>query len=222
VSKRSMIVGLLVVAMSGLAAACGSAQTSPDPAVAAASPSSSPAATAVATPGPTAAPTAVPTPTPVPTPSPTPTPAPTPVPWQVYKSKLFKYSIKYPPDWIVTPGSKTRADQIDDSSSHYVFLERDTVATWVDVKGTVDAQKAYIRSHYKAKLVSDKVVHVGSLSGRLLTFNGSDDGRKFRIQHLIIARGKVGYLITMFSDRGSEKADAKLFLRMYNSFKPTS
>ena len=55
-----------------------------------------------------------------------------------------------------------------------------------------------------------------------LTFNGSDDGQKVRIQHLIIARGKIGYFVTMFSNPGNEKADATLFLRMYNSFKPTS
>ena len=219
-SKRWLIVGLLIVAVSGLTAACDVGQASPA-AVAAGpvgSPASSAAATATARPSPT--PTAVPTPTPVPTPSPTPTLAPTPVPWQVYKSKLYKYSIKYPPDWIVTPGSKTRADQIDDFASHYVYLERDTVSTWVDMKGTVASQKATFKSHFKATLLSDKVVHVGSLTGHLLTFNGSLDGRKYRIQHLIIAHGRVGYLVTMFSDRGNEKADAKLFLRMYNSFKP--
>jgi hypothetical protein len=224
VSKRWLIVGMMVVAVGGLTAGCDTGQASPaaEAAAPAASPSSSPTTAAAATPSPTPAPTAVPTPTPVPTPMPTPTPAPTPVPWQVYKSKLYKYSIKYPPGWVVTPGSAKRADQIDDFTSHYVYLERDTVSTWVDMKGTVASQKATIKSHFKATLLSDKVVHVGSLTGHLLTFNGSLDGRKFRIQHLIIAHGKVGYLITMFSDRGAEKADAKLFLRMYNSFKPLS
>ena len=220
-SKRWLIVGLLIVTVSGITAACDVGQASP--AAVAAAPTSSPSSSA-APPRPTPAPTAVATPTatPVPTPDPTPTPAPTPVPWLVYKSKLYKYSIKYPPDWIVTPGSKTRADEIDDFTSHYVYLERDTVSTWVDMKGTVASQKATFKSHFKATLLSDKVVHVGSLTGHLLTFNGSLDGRKFRIQHLIIAHGKVGYLISMFSDRGDEKADAKLFLRMYNSFKPLS
>ena len=179
------------------------------------SPSTAPSAT------PKATPTATPTATPEPTATPTPTPKPTPVPWAVYKSKPHKYSIKHPPDWIVTPGSASRADLIDDFDSRYVFLERDTVSTWVDVQGTVDQEKAYYKSHYKAKLVSDKKVHVGSLSGRLLTFNGTDDGQKLRIQHLIIARGKIGYFITMYSDPGNEAADAKLFLRMYNSFKPS-
>ena len=221
-SKRWLIIGMMVVAVSGVTAACDTGRASP--AAAAVAPSSSPSTSPIAatTARPTPSPTAVPTPTPLPTPSPTPTPAPTPVPWQVYKSKLYKYTIKYPPDWIVTPGSKTRTDEIDDFTSHYVYLERDTVSTWVDMKGTVASQKATIKSHFKATLLSDKVVHVGSLSGHLLTFNGSLDGRKFRIQHLIIAHGKVGYLITMFSDRGTEKADAKLFLRMYNSFKPSS
>ena len=219
VFKRWMIVGLLALGVSGISGACAAGQTtSSAQAVAAVTPAPSPSPT----PRPTAAPSASPAVTPEPAATPTPTPKPTPVPWAVYKSKLFKYQIKHPPDWIVTPGSSSRADQIDDFASHYVFLERDTVSTWVDITGTVDQQKAFYKSHFKAKLISDKKVSVGSLSGRLLTFNGSEDGRKFRIQHLIIARGKVGYFVTMFSDPGNEKADAKLFLRMYNSFKPTS
>ena len=216
--KRWTIVGLLAVSVSGIAGCSAGQTTSSAVAVAAVTPSPSAAATST----PAASATASPTATPEPTATPAPTPKPTPVPWAVYKSKRFKYSIKHPPEWIVTPGASDRADQIDDFSAHYVFLERDTVSTWVDIKGTVDAQKAFYKSHYKAKLVSDKKVSVGRLSGRLLTFNGTEDGRKFRIQHLIIARGKVGYFVTMWSDPGNEKADAKLFLRMYNSFKPTS
>ena len=224
-SKRWIMAGLLTVAVSGITAGCeAGASTSPAAAVVAPSPSPLSTAAPAPSPAPTASPSASPRPTatPAPTATPSPTPKPTPAPWAVYKSKLFKYSIKYPPDWIVTPGSTKRADVIDDFDTRFVFLERDTVSTWVDVQGTVDQEKAYYKSHYKAKLVSDKKVHVGSLSGRLLTFNGSDDGQKVRIQHLIIARGKVGYFVTMFSDPGNEKADAKLFLRMYNSFKPTS
>ena len=218
--KRWMIIGLLAVTVSGVSGACAAGQVpSSAQAVVATTPTpSTPGATVT----PTAAPTASPAATPEATASPSPTPKPTPVPWAVHKSRVFKYQIKHPADWIVTPGSKSRADLIDDSDSHYVSIERDTVSTWVDVGGTVDFEKAYFKSHYKAKLVSDKKVSVGSLSGRLLTFNGTDDGQKFRIQHLVIARGKVGYFVTMWSDPGNEKADAKLFLRMYNSFKPTS
>jgi len=222
VSKRWVIFVLLAFVGSGLTAACGPGQTPASPAaVAALSPSPSSAASAVPTARPTAAPTASPTASPTPTATPTPTPKPTPVPWAVYKSKRFKYSIKHPPDWIVTPGSSTRSDMFDDFDARYVYVYRDTVSTWVDVAGTVEQQKAYMKSHYKATLLTDKRVSVGSLSGRLLTFNGSLDGRKLYLQHLIIARGRVGYLLTMFSDTGRKKADQKLFLRMYNSFKPS-
>lgn len=224
-SKRWVLVALLAVAVSGITGACesGASTASPVAVAATASPSaSSSAAAAAATATPTAAPTAEPTPVPTPTPTAVPTPKPTPVPWAVYKSKRYKYSIKHPPDWIVTPGSASRSDVIDDFGSHFVYIYRDTVSTWVDVQGSVDAEKAFIKSHYKAKLLTDKRVHVGALSGRLVTFNGTVDGRKMYIQHLIIARGKVGYLITMFSDTGHKVADQKLFLRIYNSFKPTS
>ena len=223
-SKRSIVVLLLVMAVSGIGSGCSAAPSTAASrdVVASAGPSASSSAAVLATSTPEATDTPTPRPTAEPTASPTPSPKPTPVPWAVHKSKIFKYQIKYPPDWIVTPGSASRADLIDDFDSRYVFLERDTVSTWVDIKGTVDQEKAYYKSHYKAKLVSDKKVHVGSLSGRLLTFNGTDDGQKLRIQHLIIARGKVGYFVTMYSDPGNEAADAKLFLRMYNSFKPTS
>ena len=215
-----MIVALLALSVSGVTSACDTGQSAASvAAVAQASPSA--LAPASGTPRPAATPGPTPSPTAAPTPSPTPSPKPTPVPWTVYKSKLFKYSIKHPPDWIVTPGSSQRADLFDDYTTHFVFINRDTVSTWVDIEGTVSAQKAFIKSHYKAKLLTDKRVSVGALSGRLLTFTGTTEGRKVYIQHLIIARGKVGYLLTMFSDRGAEKADAKLFLRMYNSFKPS-
>ena len=216
---RWLIVGLLLAI--GVTGACSTGQSMASSVAVVASASPSPSA--AATPTPIATPSATPaaSPSPTPTATPAPTPKPTPGPWAVYKSKPHKYSIKHPPDWIVTPGSASRADSIDDFDSRYVFIERDTVSTWVDVKGTIDQEKAYYKSHFKAKLVSDKKVHVGSLSGRLLTFNGSDDGQKLRIQHLVIARGAVGYFITMYSDPGNEAADAKLFLRMYNSFKPS-
>ena len=157
VIKRWTIVGLLAVSVSGITGCSAGQTTSSAVAVAAVTPSPSAAATST----PTAAATASPTATPEPTATPAPTPKPTPVPWVVYKSKLFKYSIKHPPDWIVTPGSSSRTDMIDDFNAHYVYLERDTVSTWVDIKGTVDQEKAYYKSHYKAKLISDKKVSVG-------------------------------------------------------------
>jgi hypothetical protein len=203
-------------------AACGGNQAPAASVAASASPESSLAAAATPSPSPSASPTATPsaTPTAEPTPEATPTPAPTPEPWKTYKSKRFKYSMKYPPDWVVTPGSSRRADQYDDYNTHFVFVSRDTVSTTVDLAGTVAHEKATLKSHYRAKILSDRKVSVGSYSGRLVTATGVSDGRKLYIQVVIIKRGAVGYFIEMFSDRGTEAADRKLFLRMYNSFKP--
>lgn len=215
--KRALLTGLLATMI--VASGCGTTQTSVA-SIAAASPVSSLAVVASPSPSASASATASPTATPVPTATPAPTPAPTPVPWKNYKSKRYRYSMKYPPDWIVTPGTSGHSDQIDDFNSHYVYVFRDTVSTSVDLNGTVAQEKALYKSHYKATLLTDKVVHVGAYTGRILTFNGVNDGRKFYIQVVIIKRGKVGYFIEMFSDRGHEAADRKLFLRIYNSFKP--
>ena len=216
-SKRSLMIGLLAATV--VASGCGTTQT-PAASIATSSPASSLAA--VASPSPAASPTATPeaTPTPTPTATPVPTPVPTPVAWKSYKSKRYKYTMKYPPDWVVTPGTSGHSDQFDDFGSHFVYVFRDTVSTSVDLNGTVAQEKALYKSHYKAKLLTDKVVHVGAYSGRILTFNGVNDGRNFYIQVVIIKRGKVGYFIEMWSNPGAEAADRKLFLRIYNSFKP--
>jgi hypothetical protein len=179
-------------------------------AAAAASPSSSPDATAA------------PTPTPEPTATPAPTPVPTPVPWKAYTSKRNKYTVKYPPDWVVTPGSAKFADQIDDYGMHYVYLSRDTVKGTASLNLTVSHAIATMKSHYKAKLLSNKKVKVGSWPGKLLTFNGTDSGRSIYIQELILTKGKAAYFIDMFSDRGHATADKALFKRIYKTFKPKS
>lgn len=215
-SSRSGILVVWAIGLILVVTGCAGNQTPAASVVATASPASSVALAA----SPSPSPTATPTPTPEPTATPTPTPVPTPEPWKVYKSKRFKYQMKYPPDWVVTPGSSTRADQFDDYASHYVYVSRDTVSTSVDLEGTVAHEKALFKSHYKAKVLTDKKVIVGSYSGRLVTFSGVNDGRKLYIQVVIIKRGAVGYFIEMFSDPGQEAADRKLFLRMYNSFKP--
>jgi len=217
-SRRSGMIGLWTIGLVLVTTACGGNAAPAASGAATASPSS---VALVASPSPTPSPSPSATPTPIPTATPTPTPKPTPVPWKTYKSKRFRYQMKYPPDWVVTPGSSTRADQFDDYGSHYVYVSRDTVSTFVDLAATVAHEKALIKSHYAGKLLSDKRISVGSYSGRLLTFNGSLDGRKLYIQVVVIKRGAVGYFVEMFSDRGTEAADRKLFLRMYNSFRPT-
>jgi hypothetical protein len=215
---RSGFLGLAAVCMIVVATtACGGSQAPAD-ATAAASPASSVAL--AANPSPSPSPSASPSPTP--TASPTPTPVPTPEPWKTYSSKRFKYRMSYPPEWVVTPGTSKRADQYDDFSSHFVFASRDTVSTTVDLAGTVATEKALLKSHYKAKQISDKKISLGSYSGRSMTFSGVDDGRKLYIQVLTIRRGAVAYFIEMFSDAGNEADDKKLFYRMYKTFKPTS
>ena len=220
-SKRSTILSLWGTAVIVVATACGAPTQTPAASVAVvASPTSSVAEVASASPSASPTSTATPTATPEPTATPSPTPEPTPVPWKTYKSKLFKYQMKYPPEWVVTPGTSKRSDQYDDYGSHFVYVYRDTVSTSVDLNGTVSSEIAYYKSHYKAKLLTNKLVHVGAYSGKSLTFTGSSNGRKFYMQVVIVKRGKVGYFIEMWSDPGAESADRKLFLRMYNSFKP--
>jgi hypothetical protein len=217
--RRAGILGLWAVGLAVVTTACGGSLAPAASVVATPSPASSVALAPSPSPTPSPSPSATPSPTPTATPSPT--PKPTPVPWKTYRSKRFKYQMKYPPDWVVTPGSSTRADQFDDYISHYVYVSRDTVSTTVDLAGTVAQEKALFKSHYSAKLLSDTRISIGSYSGRLLTFTGSNDGRKFYMQVVVIKRGAVGYFIEMFSDPGAEAADRRLFLRIYNSFKPT-
>jgi hypothetical protein len=218
-SKRSGILGLWAVAVVVVATACGA--PAPVASVAApASPTSSVALAASPTPSTSPSPSPSSTATPTPTATPAPTPVPTPEPWKTYRSKRYKYSMKYPPDWVVTPGSAGHADQFDDYQSHFVTVFRDTVSTFVDLNGTVSQEIALMKSHYKAKLLTNQVVHIGAYSGKILTFNATDNGRKYYVQIVIIKRGAVGYFIDMWSDPGAEAADRKLFLRIYNSFKP--
>jgi hypothetical protein len=217
-SRRSGILGPSVVCLIVVAAtACGG-----NPAPANVTATASPASSAALAASPSAAPSTSASPSPTPTASPTPTPVPTPEPWKTYTSKRFKYRLSYPPDWVVTPGTSKRSDQYDDFSTHFVFASRDVVSTTVDLAGTVAAEKALLKSHYKAKQLSDKKISLGSYSGRLMTFSGVDDGRKLYIQNLTIRRGAVAYFIEMFSDAGTEADDRKLFYRMYKTFKPTS
>jgi hypothetical protein len=174
-----------------------------------AAPSSSPSPSA--RPSPTATPAA--------TATPAPTPTPTPTPWKSYTSKRFRYTIKYPPTWIVTPGSASRADQFDDFRTYVVFVSRDTVTGSISLARTVSSRVAYMKSHYKAKLLTKKTIRLAGYSGRILTFNATDSGRKVYIQVIILARGRVGYFIDMWTDRGTEAADRALFKKIYKTWK---
>ena len=218
ISGRSGILGLFAVGVVVITTACAGSQ-----ALASAEPAASPASSVAlaANPSPSASPSPTPTASPSPTASPTPTPAPTPVPWKTYKSARFKYRMSYPSEWVVTPGTAKRADQYDDYDTHFVYVSRDTVSTYVDLPGTVADEKAVLKSHYRAKQLTDKKISLAGYTGRLITFSGVNEGRKLYIQVIVIKRGAVGYFIEMFSDIGAQPADRKLFNRMYKTFKPT-
>jgi hypothetical protein len=226
-TKRRSLVGLLALVV---VAGCGSttvtpsasaslAAVSPSSSPRSAAPSSTPTATATAAGTATAKPS--PTATPLPTATPVPTAAPTPVPWQSYRSKRFHYKIKYPPGWIVTPGTTKTADQFDDYVAPWVTVYRDTVSGVASVNLTVTRDIAYYKSHYKAKLLSNKPIKLDGWLGRILTFKGTRDGRTLLMQHIIIAKGRTGYFIDMDGDYDHAAPDKALFKTMYKTWRAT-
>ena len=224
--RTRVITALLSAAL--VVGACGSNATPApsSPVSAAPSPSAltaaaSPAPSASRSPAPSVAPSVAPTATPAPTPTLAPTPAPTPVPWKTYTSSRFHYKMKYPPDWIVTPGTAKLSDSFDNFGYPYIYVFRDVVSTSVSISATVNAEIAYYKSHYKAKLLSNAYIKLAGWPGRLLTFSGTDGGVKVIIKKIIIGKGKAGYFLTMYGEPASAEADRDLFKKMYLSWRPT-
>jgi hypothetical protein len=222
--RMRILAALLTI---GVVAACSpDATTSAPPSQAAgvqATPSTGASSSAAPSSSSSAAPSATPVPTPTATAAPTaaPTPLPTPVPWKSYKSKRNHYSIKYPPSWVVTPGTTKLADQFDAFGYPYVYVSRDVVSTSVSISLTVSHDIAYYKSHFKAKLKSNKAISLHGYSGRILVFEGVDNGLKVRIERIIIGRGRVGYFLSLYADLTTAAADHATFKRMYLSWKPT-
>ena len=129
--------------------------------------------------------------------------------------------MKYPPTWIVTPGSAKLSDQYDEFGLPAVYVYRDTVSGIASVSLTVKRDIAYYKSHYKAKVVSNKPIKIAGWSGRLIILSGIDDGRKMHFQHIILARGKVGFFLDMNGDLDDATADKVMFKRIYATFRPT-
>ena len=218
---RYRVVLALVVIF--VVSACGATTPSASPsALAAVPPSAAPLASAVESPAASPSATPLPSGTPLPTATPSPTPVPTPVPWQSYTSKRFHYKIKYPPGWVVTPGSASISDQFDYYAYPYAYVYRDVLSSGtVSVSRTVTHDIAYYKSHFKAKLLSNKSIKVGGWSGRYLIFSGKDNGVQIQFQHIIIARGRVAYFIDMDGYISNAKADKALFKQMYSTFRRT-
>jgi hypothetical protein len=217
VPKRLITTALLAAILVG----CGQG---PPPTGQPASPAAGDVAVGSSTPSiePSVAPLATPTPTPAATPTPSPTP--TPEPWQSYTSKKLKYSVKYPPDWVATPSTPGYTDSFDDRGSTFVFVDRDVVdAGFVSaVDRTAKSEIAYYKSHYDAKVLSNKKARVAGWNGRLIKMVGKEDGVDTYYQLLLLAKGRVGYFVDWRSDNGDRDADKALFERMYRSFKPKS
>jgi hypothetical protein len=131
--------------------------------------------------------------------------------------------MSYPPDWVVTPGDARYQDQFDGFGYPYIYVTRDTVTNEVSVSITVNGEIAYMKSHYKAKLVSNAGIKLASgYSGRLLTFTGVEQGLKVTIQLIVVAKGRVGYFISMFADSKTAAQDRQLFRKMYLTWRPTA
>ena len=177
---------------------------------------------------PSVAPRATPTPSPAATPTPTPTPMPSPTPtlepWQSYTSKKLKYSIKYPPDWVVTPATPGYSEQFDDAGFTFVFVDRyaGSGGSSSALERSAKAEIAYYKSHYGAKVLSNKKAKVAGLPGRLIKMTGKVDGLKTYFQVLLVAKGRMEYRFDWESPDDDRDADKALFEHMYKSFKPRS
>lgn len=212
---------IALAALVAFVAACGNTAT-PSPSSAQTSPSAAVVAAASSPPSTGPAATSSPTASPTPTATPDPTPAPTPVPWKTFTSKRYHYRMSYPPDWVVTPGDAKFQDQFDNYGYPYIYVTRDTVSGTVSISTTVSGEISYMKSHYKAKLVSNSGIRLANnYSGRLLTFSGVDEGLNVTIQEVVVAKGSVGYFISMFADRATAAADRQLFRKIYLTWRPT-
>jgi len=221
-NRQSVVLALLVAA---IVSACGGTATPAPSSVAVAGPSAS-AGSASAAPSaspsarPSSSPTTAPTATPAPTPTLAPTPKPTPVPWKTFTSKRYHYLIKYPPDWIVTPGAAGISDQFDNYDYPYIYVSRDTVGGTVSLSLTVTHVIATTKTHYKAKLVSNNSIRLAGWSGRLLKFTGTSVGQKVAMQFIILAKGSAVYFIDLIGDVKNTVPDRALFRKMYLTWRP--
>jgi hypothetical protein len=226
--RKPLILGMVIAV---IVVGCGNGPVTPAPASSSAdlrptatvSPTTSASSTAAptATPAPIATPAPTATPVPAATPVPTATPAPTPTPWKTRKSKRFHYVIKYPPTWVATPGSAKFADTYDGYDYPYVYISRDTVPGSVSISRTVTSDIAYYKSHYKAKVISNKAIKLKGWSGRIVTYKGKDGRLNVIIQKIILAKGSVGYFLTMIGEASTADADKAVFKKMYRTFRPT-
>ena len=144
----------------------------------------------------------------------------TPRPWLTYASKRFHYSLKHPPDWVVTPGTTKLPDTFDNNQA-FIYASRTTVSGAVSLGLTVTFETNYLKSHYKAKLRTSANLTAAGWPAKLLTFKATRDGRAYYIQELILAKGSAAYFLVWWSDPGHVSADRALFRRIFLTFRRT-
>jgi hypothetical protein len=127
----------------------------------------------------------------------------------------------YPPTWVATPGSRKFADSYDGYDYPYVYVSRDTVPGTVSISLSVTSDVAYYKSHYKAKVISNKAIKLKGWSGRIITYKGKRSGVNLIIKRIILAKGNVGYFLSMNGEAATADADKALFKKMYRTFRPT-
>ena len=209
-NSSALVIAALIVAACAASAAPPASQAALEAVV----PTTRPVTAASPSAAPTTAASA-----PAPTPTAYPTPAPTPTPGQAYTSKRFKYGMKVPPEWVVTAGSKARPDRFAGIGPPNVFASRDTVAGTISIPRTVKSAVAYMKRHYRAKLASNKSIRLRGWPGRILTFDATEGGVQYRVQTIIVGKGRVAYFIEIWGLREHAKADAALFKTIYETWR---
>jgi hypothetical protein len=80
-------------------------------------------------------------------------------------------------------------------------------------------QTNYMRSHYRAKLLTSASLTAAGWPAKLLTFDATRDGRRFYVQELIAVKRNAAYFLVWWSDRGHEAVDRSLFGKIFRTFR---
>jgi hypothetical protein len=209
-SRLPLVVALVAA---GAVAACGAASITPTPSSAVAVASQP----VLLSPTPSVAPS----PSPSPSPQPTAKPSSKPAPWETYKSTKYHYTISHPPFWAVRPGRHSEPDMFDHSGYPFVYVSRDVDPTPLTLSETVAWDIAWYKSHYHAKVVTNRAIKVAGYNGRLITYRGLDGAVRVVIESLQLVKGRVSYDLSMIGLAIDADSNASIFKRMYTSFKPT-
>jgi hypothetical protein len=192
-----------------MVAACGSSESTSTPGASAATRSGEPTSTVPSAPSSGSVTSSG---------SVSPGPSPAARPWKTYRSARFRYSLKYPPDWVVTPGSAKLPDTFDDFK-RFVYVSRTTISGTVSLSLTIAFETNYLKSHYRAKLLTSASLTAAGWPAKLLTFRATRDGRMFYVQELIAVKGSTAYFLVWWSDQGNAAADRSVFRRIFGTFR---